>query len=57
MSATTLSPLTCAPFRMASRPLTSETVPPLSSVVSVHAVPLPFSLPFAPLTLAKTLIP
>nr|WP_057719930.1 hypothetical protein [Escherichia coli] len=30
---------------------------PLSVVVSVHSVPLPFSLPFAALTLAKTLIP
>ncbi len=33
------------------------TVLPLSVVVSVHSVPLPFSLPFAALTPAKTLIP
>jgi len=42
-SAATVLPLACAPFITVSRPLMSDSVPPLSSVVSDQVVPLPFS--------------
>ncbi|MCY1543988.1 hypothetical protein D9M68_798350 [compost metagenome] len=56
-SATICSPLTWAPLRVVSRPLIRLTCRPASRVLSLQAVPLPFSLPVPLLPLAKMLRP